>query len=71
MPIATRAADRVSAGQGYDIVPPEALERLVRPMALAHAAKPKKGGETRSIAFPKELPREVLKHWNEAWHLLA
>jgi hypothetical protein len=61
---------RVSADQpDFYIAPPDALERLVRPRAELIAAKPKKDGQPRSIAFRKELPRELLKPWKDAWHL--
>jgi hypothetical protein len=64
--------DRVSADQtDYYIAPPDELERLVRPRAARHAAKPKKDGQPRSIGFRKELPRELLKPWKDAWHLLS
>ena len=64
--------DRVSEDQtDYYIAPPEELERLVRPRAARHVAKPKKDGQPRSIGFRNELPREVLKPWRDAWHLLA
>ena len=63
--------DRVSADQtDYYIAPPDELERLVRPRAALVAAKPKKDGQPRSIAFRKELPRDMLKPWKDAWHLL-
>ena len=64
--------DRASADQtDYYIAPPDELERLVRPRAARLAAKPKKDGQPRSIGFRKELPREILKPWKDAWHLLA
>jgi hypothetical protein len=64
--------DRVTADQtDYYIAPPEELERLVRPRAAQQAAKPKKDGQVRSIAFRKELPRDVLKPWKEAWHFVS
>jgi hypothetical protein len=63
--------DRVNTDQtDYYIAPPDALERLVRPRAALVAAKPKKDGQPRSIAFRKELPRDMLKPWKDAWHLL-
>jgi hypothetical protein len=64
--------DRVSPERtDYYIAPPDALERLVRPLAELHAAKPKKDGQPRSIAFRKELPRAMLKQWKDAWHLIT
>lgn len=55
----------------YYIAPPEVLDRLVRPRAELHAAKPKRDGQPRSIAFRKELPRTMLVPWKGAWHLLT
>ena len=54
----------------FYLAPPKALERLVRPRAIALAARPKRNGETRSVKFCKELPREQLAPWRNAWHLL-
>ncbi|HXD45205.1 MAG TPA: hypothetical protein VN655_08720 [Pseudolabrys sp.] len=63
---------RVNADQtDYYIAPPDELERLVRPRAARLAAKPKKDGQPRSIGFRKELPRDLLRPWKDAWHLLA
>ena len=38
-------------------------------MGASHAAKQKKDGQPRSIAFRKELSRTMLKPWKNAWHL--
>jgi hypothetical protein len=63
--------DRVTPNlTDYYIAPPDALERLVRPRAELFAVKPKHG-HPRSIAFRKQLPREMLKPWKNAWHLLT
>jgi len=52
------------------LAPPKDLEDLVRPRGLALANRPKKDGSRRSIGFRKELPREALAPWLNAWHLL-
>lgn len=52
------------------IAPPKALEDLVRERGRAFAKKPKRDGTARSLGFRKELPREQLKDWLDAWHLL-
>jgi Holliday junction resolvase-like predicted endonuclease len=55
----------------FYIAPPKELEKLVRDRSLEIAARPKKDGTKRSIAFRKELPRAVLEQWRDAWHLLG
>ncbi len=55
----------------FYVAPPGELEKLVRSRARDWAAKPKRDGGQRSIAFRKELPRDALKPWLEAWHLLG
>ncbi len=55
----------------FYVAPPERLESLVRNRAVAFAARPKKDGTARSIKFRKELPRELLAPWLNAWHLLG
>jgi Holliday junction resolvase-like predicted endonuclease len=44
-------------------VPPERLEQLLRPLALAWADKHTRDGRKRSIKFRKELPHDVLLPW--------
>jgi hypothetical protein len=55
----------------FYIAPPEELEKLVRERAYEFAERPKRDGTRRSIRFRKELPREVLLPWRNAWHLLG
>lgn len=55
----------------FYLAPPESLESLVRERAVAFAARPKRDGTTRSMNFRKELPRELLTPWHNAWHLLG
>ena len=54
----------------YYIVPPEELEQLWRPLAQAYADRPKRDGGVRK-PFRKELPRQSLLPWRDAWHLLG
>lgn len=54
----------------FYIAPPEPLEDLLRKRAVAWASYPKKDGSRRSIGFRKELPREILTPWLNAWDLL-
>lgn len=63
--------DRQTNGDAkFYVAPPKALEDLVRERGLAFANVPKKHGSRRSIGFRKELSREALAPWLEAWHLL-
>jgi hypothetical protein len=55
----------------YYIAPPAELEKLLIPTGRAHADRPKRDGSQRSIAFRKELPREMLKPWLNAWQQLG
>ncbi|MDB5610263.1 MAG: hypothetical protein JWP25_7163 [Bradyrhizobium sp.] len=55
----------------YYIAPPAELEKLLIPRARTFADHPKRDGKPRSIAFRKELPREVLKPWLNAWQQLG
>jgi hypothetical protein len=55
----------------YYIAPPDELEKLVLPLARAYADRPKRDGTPRSIAFRKELPRQDLLPWRDAWRLLG
>lgn len=54
----------------FYIAPPKALEEVLRERGRAWAKHPKKDGTVRSLGFRKELSREQLKDWLEAWHLL-
>lgn len=54
----------------FYIAPPKALEPLLRRRGRAWAKVPKRDGNQRSVSFRKELPKEKLKLWLEAWHLL-
>lgn len=54
----------------FYIFPPDAIEEVLRQRARELAAKPKRDGGTRSIRFRKELPRDELGQWENAWHLL-
>jgi Holliday junction resolvase-like predicted endonuclease len=58
-----------SGARNFYIAPPKALEDLVRPRGIDFADRPKRDGTRRSINFRKELPREALAPWLEAWHL--
>ena len=63
--------DRTQDGNtNFYIVPPKKLEELVRATAMTFADKPKRDGSPRSIKFRKELSRDTLKSWRDAWHLL-
>ncbi len=55
----------------YYIAPPGELEKLLIPSARVFAERPKRDGKQRSIAFRKELSREVLKPWLNAWQQLG
>jgi hypothetical protein len=54
----------------YYIAPPEELEQLWRPLAQAYADRPKRDGGVKK-PFRKELPRQALLPWRDAWHLLG
>jgi hypothetical protein len=63
--------DQQSTGEkAFYVVPPAELEALLRPRANDFAARPKRDGTRRSIAFRKELPKNLLAPWRNAWHLL-
>ena len=63
--------DRVKDGTtNFYLAPPEELEVLARKRGLAYANLPKRDGTPRSINFRKELPREEIATWLNAWHLL-
>lgn len=53
----------------FYIAPPAQLEALLRPRAQQWASTPKRDGTKRSIRFRKELPKDTLAHWRDAWHL--
>jgi hypothetical protein len=55
----------------YYIAPPAELEKLLVAVTRTYADLPKRDGKRRSIAFRKELPREVLKPWLDAWQQLG
>jgi len=55
----------------FYIAPPSELEKLARERGREFAARPKRDGTQRSIAFRKELPRAALARWRNAWHLLG
>jgi len=64
--------DTLKTGEtNFCIAPPEPLEELARVLAKEFAERPKRDGTRRSIAFRKELPRQTLKPWLYAWHLLG
>jgi len=64
--------DKLETGEtNFYIAPPAALEALVRERSLEFAKRPKRDGTPRKINFRKELPREVLAQWHNAWHLLG
>ena len=54
----------------FYLAPPKELEALVRARGIAHADRPKRDGSRRSIGFRKELPREALAPWLNAWNRL-
>jgi hypothetical protein len=55
----------------FYIARPKQLEKLLLPLAREFAKRPKRDGTTRSVAFRKELPRELLEQWRGAWHLFG
>jgi hypothetical protein len=64
--------DRLKNGEtDFYIAPPTELESLLRKRALEWASTPKRDGTVRSIKFRKELPRDELRRWHRAWHLLG
>lgn len=64
--------DKTKSGEtNFYIVPPADLEVLVRARGLEFANRPKRDNTPRSINFRKELPRDVLAPWQNAWHLLG
>ncbi len=63
--------DKAKDGKtNFYIAPPKDLEEFVRPQGVHFANLPKKDGSRRSIGFRKELTREDLTPWMNAWHLL-
>ncbi len=58
-------------GVQFYVAPPGDLEPLVRARGVEWAEKPKRNGDPRSIGFRKELPREALSQWRDAWHLFG
>jgi hypothetical protein len=64
--------DKLKSGaRNFYIAPPADLEVLVRERALEFAKRLKRDNTPRSIKFRKELPRDVLARWHNAWHLLG
>jgi hypothetical protein len=64
--------DRHKCGDlSFYIAPPKDLEDLLRERGRAWANTPKKDGTQRSLGFRKELSRDQLRRWLEAWELLA
>jgi hypothetical protein len=55
----------------FYIAPPQDLETLVLPGAVAWANRPKRDGSRRSSNFRKEATREELAPWLNAWHLIT
>jgi Holliday junction resolvase-like predicted endonuclease len=55
----------------FYVAPPDELEHIARKKGRTFAGKLKKDGTERSIGFRKELSREELKPWLNAWHLLG
>jgi hypothetical protein len=54
----------------YYIAPPMELEKSLIPIGCAFANRLKRDG-TRRKMFRKELPREILAPWHNAWRLLG
>ena len=64
--------DKSKSGETiFYIAPPADLETLVRERGVEFTKRPKRDGTPRSIKFRKELPRDVLAEWHNAWHLLG
>jgi hypothetical protein len=64
----------VDATQGEDqfyVVPPMALAKIAQEVGRLWAEKPKKDGFRRSVGFRKEVPRDRLTQWRDAWHHLG
>lgn len=55
----------------FYIATPKELTDLVLPRANAWADRPKRDGTPRSIGFRKEVPRELLRKWLNAWSALG
>jgi hypothetical protein len=55
----------------FYVVSPDELTKLVRKKGRAFAKKPKRDGNKRSINFRKELSKEELRKWLNAWYLLG
>jgi hypothetical protein len=64
--------DKLKSGETiFYIAPPADLEKKVRERGVEFAKRPKRDGTPRSIKFRKELSRDVLAKWQDAWHLLG
>jgi Holliday junction resolvase-like predicted endonuclease len=55
----------------FYVAPPDELEDIARKKGRAFASKLKRDGTERSIGFRKELTKEELRPWLNAWHLLG
>ncbi len=55
----------------FYLAPPEVLDKMHRPSALAFAKKPKLDGTLRNPNFRAEVPKEALAHWRDRWELLG
>ena len=63
--------DRVSTDQtDYYFAPPDALERLIRLSATRQPETAKRDRQRRTLALRKDLPKDMLRPWRDAWHLL-
>jgi hypothetical protein len=63
--------DAKKAGDAeYYLLPPRALQDMLRPPVREFLAKRKRNGEWRKM-FRKELPREALVPWARKWSLLG
>jgi Holliday junction resolvase-like predicted endonuclease len=60
-----------SVSPAFYVAPPDELEYIARKKGRTFASKLKKDGTERSIGFRKELPKEDLGQWLNAWHLLG
>ena len=61
----------VSAETEFYIATPDELTKLARPRARKLADRPKRDGTRRSLNFRKELSKELLVKWRNAWSRLG
>jgi Holliday junction resolvase-like predicted endonuclease len=59
-----------SGSAKFFLVPPKQLEKLLRPISRAYMDRLKRDGTRRKL-IRKELPRNLLRPWLNAWHLLV